>query len=102
MGDAEWKRNLLERMGLDAGPEAVHDLVRRAAIYRDRWGLGDSVLPLGPVPSSIEWEQHEQHARLGRVFGQAAHAPAAQRQDEAWADAPVNLEDRLINVGWQL
>jgi hypothetical protein len=102
MCDTEWKRNLLERMGPDVDPAAAHDVVRRVAIYRDRWGLGDSPLPLGPVPASFEWEQQEQHACLGRAIGQVAHPPATQRQDPAWADAPVNLEDRLINVGWQL
>jgi conjugative relaxase-like TrwC/TraI family protein len=102
MCDTEWKRNLLERMGPDVDPAAAHDVVCRVAIHRDRWGLGDSPLPLGPVPWSFEWEQQEQHACLGRVIGEVAHPPATQRQDQAWADAPVNLEDRLINVGWQL
>jgi conjugative relaxase-like TrwC/TraI family protein len=102
MCDTEWKRSLLERMGPDVDPAAAHDVVCRVAIHRDRWGLGDSPLPLGPVPSSFEWEQQEQHACLGRVIGEVAHPPATQRQDQAWADASLNLEDRLINVGWQL
>jgi hypothetical protein len=47
MCDTEWKRNLLERMG----PEWTRSGTRRSfagsRIYRDRWGLGDSPLPLG-------------------------------------------------------
>jgi hypothetical protein len=100
--DTEWKRNILERMGPEVDPAAAHDVVCRVAMHRDRWGLGDSPLPLGPVPSSFEWEQQEQHVCLGRIIDQGAHPPATQRQDRAWADAPPNLEDRLINVGWQL
>ncbi|MDQ0618082.1 MobF family relaxase [Arthrobacter globiformis] len=102
MCDTEWKRNLLQCLGPDVDPAAAHEVVCRVAIHRDRWGFGDSLLALGPVPASFEWEQQEQRACLSRAIGQVGHPPTTQRQDPAWADAPVNLEDRLINVGWQL
>jgi hypothetical protein len=102
MCDTEWKRNLLESMGPNVDPEAAHDAIRRAAIFRDRWGLGNSPLPLGPGPASFEWEQAEQYARIGRLIDEAAHPAAKRSEILAGVGEPVILEDRLINVGWQL
>jgi hypothetical protein len=102
MCDTDWKRNLLERVGRNLDPEAAHDVIRRVALYRDRWCLGDSPLPLGPVPATHEWERREQHAYIGLVIDQADHPPASQSHDPAWAGDAVTLEDRLTNVGWQL
>lgn len=100
--DAEWKRNLIESLGADVQPVDANDLVGRAAIFRDRWGVDDSPLPLGPVPAAYEWEQKEQRAHIDRLIGQAALPPAGQPQGQAWVEGPVAQADRLINVGWQL
>lgn len=102
MCNTEWKRNLLERLGPAVDPAAAHDVLCRVAIYRDRWSLGDSPLPLGPAPASFEWEQAEQQARLGCLIKQVAHASATEHQAPALVGGAANLEDRLINVGWQL
>ncbi|MET3922417.1 AAA family ATPase [Arthrobacter sp. UYEF20] len=55
MQDTEWKRNLLDALGPATRPEDATSLIRRVAIYRDRWGIDDSTLPLGPLPASYEW-----------------------------------------------
>jgi conjugative relaxase-like TrwC/TraI family protein len=102
MCDSEWKRSLLERLGPNVDPEAAQDVVRRVAAYRERWDISESPLPLGPVPAAYEWEQTERHAGISLLIERVAHPTASQSEGPAWVGESVNLEDRLINVGWQL
>jgi hypothetical protein len=55
MADTEWKQNLLESLDPDVHPDDAARVIRLAAIYRDRWGIEDSPVPLGPVPAEYEW-----------------------------------------------
>lgn len=102
MRDTEWKRTLLGTLGSNALPEHAANVLRRVAIHRDRWGIDDSPLPLGPVPDSYDWEQQEQRARIARLVDQAALSSAGYRQASKLLDDPIMWEDRLINVGWQI
>ncbi|MFE4837383.1 MobF family relaxase [Arthrobacter sp. NPDC056691] len=102
MHDPGWKRNLVESLGPDIRSEDAHDIVRRVAIFRDRWGVGDSPLPLGPVPAPYEWEQREQRAGIDQLIGQLALPLTGQPQGNCWVGEPVTQADSLINVGWQL
>ena len=69
---------------------------------RDRWGIDDSPLPLGPVPAAYEWEQREQRANIDRLVEQAGVSSPSPVDSPRWTDDPKTWEDRLINVGWQL
>jgi conjugative relaxase-like TrwC/TraI family protein len=100
--DAAWKRNLVESLDPDVRSDDAHDVVRRVAIYRDRWGVEDSPLPLGPVPAAYEWEQREQRSGIDQLIGQLALPLAGQAQGYGWVGEPVAQADSLINVGWQL
>ncbi|WLQ05680.1 MobF family relaxase [Arthrobacter oryzae] len=102
VGDAEWKRNLLEALGPFVTTEEATSVLRRIAIYRDRWGVGDSPLPLGPVPAADEWEQREQLVNIDRLVEHAGVASPSPVDSPRWTDDPKTWEDRLINVGWQL
>jgi hypothetical protein len=102
MQDAEWKRNLLDAFDPDVIPEDATKAIRQIAIYRDRWGIDDSPLPLGPDPVSHEWEQLEQRANIGRLIDQATLPSVSQLRAPKWFDDPITQEHRLINVGWQL
>jgi hypothetical protein len=102
VGDVEWKRNLLEALGPYVTPEEATGVLRRTAIYRDRWGIENSPLPLGPVPEAYEWEQKEQRAYIDRLDEQAGVSSHSPVDAPTWADDPVTWEHRLINVGWQL
>ncbi|MBP1235221.1 conjugative relaxase-like TrwC/TraI family protein [Arthrobacter sp. PvP102] len=102
MSDAEWKRNLLEALGPFVTPEEATGVLRRTAIYRDRWGIDESPLPLGPVPAAYEWEQQEQRAYIDRLVERAGVSSPNPVDAPTWAEDPVTWEDRLINVGWQL
>ena len=102
VGDAEWKRNLLEALGPFVTQEEATSVLRRIAIYRDRWGIDDSPLPLGPVPAAYEWEQREQRANIDRLVEQTGVSSPSPVDSPRWTDDPKTWEDRLINVGWQL
>lgn len=102
MGDSEWKQTLLETLGPNALPEQATDVIRQVAIHRDRWGIDDSPLPLGPVPDSYDWEQQEQRAKITRLVDQSALSSASYRQASKLLDDPISWHDRLINVGWQI
>ena len=102
MRDTEWKRALMETLGPNSLPEHATDVIRQVAIHRDRWGIDDSPLPLGPVPDSYDWEQQEQRARITRLVDQAALSSPSYRQASKLLDDPITWEDRLINVGWQI
>ncbi|MEC5181247.1 MobF family relaxase [Arthrobacter sp. CG_A4] len=102
MRDTEWKRALRETLGPNDLTEHATDVIRQVAIHRDRWGIDDSPLPLGPVPESYDWEQQEQRARITRIVDHAALSSASDGQASTLLDDPTTWEDRLINVGWQI
>ncbi|WP_426939746.1 MobF family relaxase [Pseudarthrobacter sp. S6] len=102
MRDTEWKRALLEALGPNRLPEHATNVIQRVAIHRDRWGIADSPLPLGPVPDAYDWEQQEQRARIARLIDQAALPSASYRQASKLLDDPISWDNRLINVGWQI
>lgn len=102
MGDAEWKRHLLEALGPFVTQEEATSVLRRIAIYRDRWGVAGSPLPLGPVPADYEWEQRDQRVNIDRLVEQAGVSSPGHADSPTWTDDPKTWEDRLIKVGWQL
>lgn len=102
MRDTEWKRALLDTLGPNTLPEQAMNVIRSVAVYRDRWGIDDSPLPLGPVPDSYDWEQQEQRARIARLVDQAALSSTSYSQASKLLDDPITWQDRLINVGWQI
>lgn len=102
VNDSDWKRNLLDGLGPNVAPDDATNAIRRVAIYRDRWGIDDSPLPLGPVPDPHQWEQQEQRTTIDRLINQAALSSASRPQAPTWTNDPAGFEDRLINVGWQL
>lgn len=101
--ETEWKRDVMQCLGREAEPEEARRLVREVALFRDRWGVEDSPLALGPVAPDYEWEQQAQRASIERQMSQAAPpASAGPQQLGAWMKGPVPREASLINVGWQL
>ncbi|OOP63074.1 hypothetical protein BMF89_07650 [Arthrobacter sp. SRS-W-1-2016] len=97
--DTEWKRNLLQ----DLPPQGdVPSVIGRVAVYRDKWGIGDSPLPLGPVPGEYEWERKSQYETIQRFINRAASHAFEHQRAGLWAADSVSREADLINVGWQL
>ncbi|MDD1477903.1 MobF family relaxase [Arthrobacter sp. H16F315] len=102
MRNTEWKRALRATLRPNTLPEHATDIIGQVAIHRDRWGIDDSPLPLGPVPDSYGWEQLEQRARITRLVDQSAPSSASHGQASKLLDDPTTWGDRLINVGWQI
>ncbi len=100
--DTDWKRTLMEALGPNVLPEDAMEVIRHAALYRDRWGIGASPLPVGPVPASHEWEQQEKRANIERLMDRARHSSPRHVQAEERSRYLDSSKNRLINVGWQL
>ncbi|BCW35965.1 TraA/ATP-dependent exoDNAse/relaxase [Arthrobacter sp. StoSoilA2] len=99
LDEPSWTAALFEKLGSNPDPLEAAILVREVAVYRDRWNVGNSPLPLGTAPSEYEWEQLSQWNELHRSLARVA------RLEAIGADTgPVNTPEPagLINAGWQL
>ena len=99
--DPDWKCSMIASIGDHAGGDHSQ-LVRDVAIFRDRWGVSESPLPLGPTPADYEWEQLGQRERLiGAIEGARSRSEKAQSSEN-----PLNLSPSqqvvLTSAGWQL
>lgn len=100
--EPEWKRELLTFLE-PVGPEDTNSLIRAVAIFRDRWGIDHSPLPLGPVPAEHEWEQRLQRTEIEQLMSQASHQSSADPQQiGAWLEGLDISDSSPSNVGWQL
>ncbi|MEE2523831.1 MobF family relaxase [Pseudarthrobacter sp. J75] len=98
--DPEWKRALLEAVG-DSTSGETWQLVRDVAVFRDRWALPDSPLPLGPSPTNYEWEQRGQRERINAAINNAYRRGTAQL-DDSHVDSALSQQVVLTSAGWQL
>jgi conjugative relaxase-like TrwC/TraI family protein len=99
--DPEWKRALLDAVG-GSTSAAMWQLVRDVAVYRDRWALPDSPLPLGRAPADYEWEQAAQRARLNETIENARSRSTTPESRFASEDLSVPPQVVLTSAGWQL
>ncbi|MGM7775846.1 MobF family relaxase [Arthrobacter sp. KNU-44] len=100
--DTEWKRRLVEALPPNVTATDTARLVVRVAIYRDRWGVDDSPLPLGPAPADHDWEQSSQYEQLKRVADRASSQANRQQRPGQWLEDSVSRQVSPITVGWQL
>ncbi|WP_437773336.1 MobF family relaxase [Arthrobacter sp. KNU40] len=100
--DPEWKRNLLEILKEVASVDDTVPVISSVAAYRDRWGIDNSPLPLGPIPVDYEWEQKSQYENIRRSIDQTRFSSVAHHQPGPRVEDSVSRGASLINVGWQL
>ncbi|MHC6219410.1 MobF family relaxase [Arthrobacter sp. MMS24-S77] len=100
--DTEWKRKLVQTLPPNVTATDTARLVARVAIYRDRWGIDDSALPLGPAPADHDWEQSSQYEHLKRVADRASSQANRQQQPGKWLEDSISRQISPISVGWQL
>ncbi|MEV4954143.1 MobF family relaxase [Paenarthrobacter nitroguajacolicus] len=93
-----WAAQLLGELRPEADPFESATLLREVAVYRDRWGIKDSPLALGPVPADHEWEQRSQWDFLQRAIQTADRTSA---EPNAVIDS-LKPQLGLISAGWQL
>lgn len=70
------------------------------AAQRDRWGIDDSPLPLGPVPSSYDWEQQEQRASIDRLLDQVVLPFDGGPQAPGWTNTPAATPADTTDEQW--
>ncbi len=97
--DFEWKNSLIDSLG-SAG--SSRQLIRDIALFRDRWGISDSPLPLGAPPSEHEWEQRSHRERLQDAIDAAKNAPSALSPTSSSENMPHSQQVVLTSAGWQL
>ena len=98
--DSEWKRALLEAVG-DSTSGETWQLVHDVAVFRDRWALPDSPLPLGPSPTNYEWEHRGQRERINAAINNA-HRRGTAQLDDSPVDSALYQQVVLTSAGWQL
>lgn len=99
--DPEWKRALLDTVGGSTSAE-TWQLVRNVAIYRDKWAVPDSPLPLGRAPADYEWQQAAQRARLNETIKNARSRSTTPESRFASEDFSLPPQVVLTSAGWQL
>ena len=98
--ESEWKRALVESIGpLES---VASELIRRVAIFRDRWGISDSPLPLGPIPADYEWEQRGQRTILQAEIEQVKLHSIPPTSEQGSIYPSISQRTALIGAGWQL
>jgi conjugative relaxase-like TrwC/TraI family protein len=100
--DPEWKSSMIASIEEDTGGDQTGDLIRDVAIYRDRWGISNSPLPLGPAPADYEWEQLGQRERLTEAIGGARSRSNAVQPAASAMNLPRPPQGVLTSAGWQL
>lgn len=99
--DHKWKSSLLGSAG-ETGGDKYCQLIRDIAIFRDRWGISDSPLPLGPTPADYEWEQLGQRERLYEAIHRARRRSNSPEPAESAMNLPLPPQVVLTSTGWQL
>lgn len=100
LDEPEWARELRRDIGAGADPFESAALIREVAVYRDRWDVTSTDLPLGPAPAGWEWEQRAQSDKLQLAISQSA-TPQPEQKDVRNLyefDSPISL----TSTGWQL
>ncbi|KQQ80975.1 MobF family relaxase [Arthrobacter sp. Leaf137] len=97
--EPEWKHCLASLVGSGA---VSGELIGEIAVYRDRWGVLQPDLLLGPKPADYEWEQQTHWARLQlAIEGTRGRIGTAQPASTV-VDVPLGGPALLTTAGWQL
>ncbi|MEC3853624.1 MobF family relaxase [Paenarthrobacter ureafaciens] len=100
LDEPEWATQFRQDIGERTDPAESAALIRHVAVYRDRWGVSGTTLPLGPTPADWEREQRTQWENLERAISVAA-TPHPEVEDVPSLhefDSPTSL----TSAGWQL
>jgi hypothetical protein len=97
--DVPWKDELTAAVG---ATDSFGQLVRDVALFRDRWGIYDSHLPLGGRPADYEWEQLGQRQRLHEAIERARRCQAAPHPEMSPPDMHRSQQVVLTSSDWQI
>jgi hypothetical protein len=77
-------------------------LIREVALFRDRWGIYDSHLPLGARPADYEWEQLGQRERIQEEIERPDSCQAVPHEEMRPSDMHRSQQVVLTSSGWQI
>ncbi|UUL75707.1 hypothetical protein NG819_16235 [Pseudarthrobacter sp. Fe7] len=97
--DAPWKDELTAAVG---ATESLGGLIRDVAMFRDRWGIYDSHLPLGAPPADYEWEQLQQREEIQEAIESAGSCQADPHTEMSPSDVHGLQQVVLTSFGWQI
>jgi hypothetical protein len=97
--DAPWKDELTAAVGAAA---SLGGLIREVALFRDRWGIYDSHLPLGARPADYEWEQLGQRERIQEEIERPDSCQAVPHEEMRPSDMHRSQQVVLTSSGWQI
>jgi hypothetical protein len=97
--DAPWKDELAAAVG---ATESLGGLIRDVALFRDRWGIYDSHLPLGAPPADYEWEQLQQREEIQEATESARGCQTAPHPEMSPPDMHRSQQVVLTSSGWQI
>lgn len=97
--DAPWKDELTAAVGATA---SLGGLIREVALFRDRWGIYDSHLPLGARPADYEWEQLGQRERIQEEIERPGSCQAVPHEEMRPSDMHRSQQVVLTSSGWQI
>lgn len=93
--DHPWKRTLVQQLQAANNPNATMRLLQEVALFRDRWGVIDETLPLGPQPS---WEDIQMTNHRRRIETSIAEAVRATTNHPSPA-APLQIAGSATYLG---
>jgi hypothetical protein len=96
--DLEWRHVLTASIGSSESGQLIRDV----ALFRDRWGISDSSLPLGPTPADYEWEQQLQRERLQEAIDGVRDRQMSPQLATSATNWPLSQQVVLTSAGWQL
>ena len=97
--DLEWKNSLIESIGSGGNSG---QLIRDIALFRDRWGISDSPLPLGAPPPDHEWEQRGHRKRLQDAIDAVKNGLDTLPPSSSSENMTHSQQVVLTSAGWQL
>ncbi|MFX1821346.1 MobF family relaxase [Pseudarthrobacter sp. CC4] len=97
--DFDWKRSLTASL---SDVDKAGELLRDVAIFRDRWGISESPLPLGPTPADYEWEQRRHRENLQEAMDSACSRSMGMESKAMSVNSSFSEQVVLTSAGWQL
>lgn len=97
--DAPWKDELTAAVSATA---SLGGLIREVALFRDRWGIYDSHLPLGARPADYEWEELGQRERIQEEIERPGSCQAGPHVEMRPSDMHRSQQVVLTCSGWQI
>ncbi|MEQ7739859.1 hypothetical protein, partial [Escherichia coli] len=97
--EPEWKSYLDSLVGSGTASGA---LIREIAVFRDRWGVSQPDLPLGPKPADYEWEQQSQWESLQVAIDGIRGISVPTQSAPSHVEFSLDGHALLTSAGWQL